>query len=109
MSEISDITLKEMVDRIVEEVHPEKIVLFGSRARGDATESSDIDLMVIESKPFDQTRSRFKEMARIWAALRNFRTPVDILLFSKDEVDHWKNSINHVIARALREGKVLYG
>jgi uncharacterized protein len=109
MPEITDITLKEMVDIIVEEFHPEKIVLFGSRARGDSTDGSDIDLMVIDSKPFDEQRSRFKEMGRMWHAIRKFCIPVDILLYSTDEVERWKNSINHVIARALREGKVLYG
>ena len=109
MGEINESTLKEMVDAIVEEVHPEEIVLFGSLARGDSAQGSDVDLMVIDPKPFDETRNRLKEMARIWHVLRRFCIPVDILLYSRDEVERWRHSINHVIARALREGKVLYG
>lgn len=109
MTELTDSTLQEMVDIIVEEVHPQKIVLFGSQARGDTNADSDVDLMIVDSKPFDETRNRFKEIARIGHALRKFCIPMDILLFGVDEVERWKNSINHVIARALREGKVLYG
>ncbi len=33
----------------------------------------------------------------------------DILIYSRDEVERWRNTRNHIIARALREGKVLYG
>jgi uncharacterized protein len=109
MGEINDKILRQMVDAIVQEIHPEKIVLFGSFARGDASATSDLDLMIIDSKPFNETRNRLTEMARIWHLLRGFGLPIDILLYSMDEVDRWKNSINHVIARALREGKVLYG
>lgn len=101
--------LRQMVDTIVQEVSPEAIILFGSRARGDATADSDVDLLVVESEPFSPQRSRRKEAARLYMALRGLAISKDILLYSRDEFDHWKNSLNHVVGRAHREGRVLHG
>lgn len=108
MIEVTNEILKEMTDVIVEAVDPEQIILFGSQAKGDAKRNSDIDLLIVESKPFDRKRSRRKEMARLWRILARFRIPKDILVYSRDEVDYWRDSLNNVVARALREGRVLY-
>ena len=97
-----------MVRAIVDEVAPEQVILFGSRARGEAGTASDIDLLVIESEPFGPGRSRRQEMNRLYRALRSFRVPTDVLVFSRQDVEYWRDSLNHVLARALREGKVLY-
>lgn len=101
--------LHQMVDVIVREVAPEAIILFGSRAGDHARPDSDIDLLVVESLPFTPQRSRRKEAARLYMALRHVAIPKDILLYSRDEYNHWKNSPNHVIGRAHREGHVLLG
>lgn len=100
--------LDRMVASVVDEVHPECIVLFGSRARDDAEFDSDIDLLVIEEEPFGPGRSRRLEMARIWKALPRRPVGADVLLFTSDEVERWRGTANHVIARAFREGRVLY-
>ena len=100
---ISQITM-----RIVETVSPERIILFGSYANGMEKPDSDIDLMVIESAPFGKGRSRRKEMARLWMALKDFAFPKDILVYSRDEWERWRGAQNHIIARASREGRVLY-
>lgn len=97
-----------MVQAIVDEVDPEQVILFGSRGRGDARVSSDVDLLVIEAEPFGPERSKHGEMNRLYRVLRGFRVPKDILVFSNEEVEYWRDSLNHVLARALREGKVLY-
>lgn len=101
--------LQQMVETIVREVSPETIILFGSRARGDARFDSDVDLLVVESEPFSPQRSRRKEAARLYMALRGLAVSKDILLYSRDEFDHWKSSPNHVVGRAHREGRVLHG
>lgn len=101
--------LHQMVETIVREVSPETIILFGSRARGDARADSDIDLLVVETEPFSPQRSRRKEAARLYMALRGLAVSKDILLYSRDEFDRWKNSLNHVVGRAHREGRVLHG
>ena len=65
-----EILLHQMVETIVREVAPEAIILFGSRARGDARPDSDVDLLVVETEPFSPQRSRRKEAARLYMALR---------------------------------------
>ncbi|MBN1506257.1 MAG: nucleotidyltransferase domain-containing protein [Sedimentisphaerales bacterium] len=108
MVTISDELIDRMAQRIVREVDPEKIVLFGSWARGEASEQSDVDLLVVEREPFGPNRSRRQEAVRIWQCLYEFRVPKDILVYSIDELDRWKGSSYHVVGRALKEGKVLY-
>lgn len=99
---------QNIVNVIKSEVDPEKIILFGSRARGDFRKDSDLDLLIIEKEPFSGGRSRLKELSKIRRALRNTELTKDILLYSIDEVEYWKDSINHIIANSLREGQVLY-
>ena len=106
--QVTDSLLNDMVQAIVAEVDPEQVILFGSRARGDAREDSDVDLLVIESAPFGNGRSRRREAVRLWGAVSGLGVAKDILVYSRDEVEYWRNSLNHVLARALREGKVLY-
>jgi uncharacterized protein len=105
---VTDEVIAEMVERIVAEVQPERIYLFGSRARGEAREDSDVDLLVVEREPFGEGRSRFAELNRMNRALSSFRVPVDVLVFSADEMSEWGESRYHVIGRCRREGKVLY-
>ena len=100
--------LERTVRAIVDEVAPEQVILFGSRARGDATAESDYDLIVVEAAPFDEGRSRISEAARLYRALAGFEVEVDVLVYCRDDVVRWRDSLNHVLARALREGRVLY-
>ncbi len=58
-----------MVRVIVDIADPEQIILFGSQARRESRQGSDIDLLIIESDPFGEKRSRRKEMAKLWRAL----------------------------------------
>lgn len=101
--------LQQMVETIVREISPEAIILFGSRARGDARPDSDVDLLVVETEPLSPQRSRRKEAARLYIALRGQAISKDILLYTRDEFERWKNSLNHVAGRAHREGRLLHG
>ena len=102
---VTDALLDRMVWAIVDEVDPEQVILFGSRGRGDARENSDIDLIVVEAEPFGPERSRRKEVVRLYHALAEFHVPTDILVYSHEDVAYWRDSLNHVLARALREGE----
>jgi len=106
--EVTEALLQQMVEVIVDEVDPEQVILFGSHARGDASADSDVDLVIVESDPFDESRDRRSEAVRLWRALAHFAVSKDILVYSRDEVEYWRDSINNVLARALREGRVLY-
>jgi uncharacterized protein len=108
MIEVTEEILAAMVKTVVREIDPERIILFGSHARGDARVDSDIDLLIVEREPFGPGRSRWKEIERVRQCLSPFRIPKDILVYSSDEVAKWQHSINHIIARSLREGKLLY-
>jgi len=54
------------------------------------------------------TRSRHKELVRLYHAIAEFPVAADVLVYSHEDVDYWRDSLNRVLARALREGKVLY-
>jgi predicted nucleotidyltransferase len=108
MIEVTDKILADMVQAIVREVDPERVYLFGSRARGDARQDSDVDLLIVVSAPFGPGHSRFEELNRIHRALSVFRVPKDILVYSSEEFAKWSRSLNHVVGRCSREGKLLY-
>jgi len=105
---VSEDLLQQMAEVIVNEVAPERIIVFGSHARGDARPDSDVDLLVIEQEPFGQHRSRRREAALLWRALAHIPIPKDIVVYSEDEAAALKGSPGHLLARAMREGRVLY-
>ena len=108
MTQVTDTLIERMVRAIVDEVDPEQVILFGSRGRGDERQDSDVDLVVVEAEPFGPERSRHKEMVKLYHAVAGFPVAADVLVYSRDDVDYWRDSLNHVLARALREGRVLY-
>jgi len=108
MVSLSQQLIEGMVQAIVAEVGPRRIYLFGSRARGSYTGDSDVDLLIVEDEKFGPDRNRWSELKRIRKALKPFRVPKDILVYSRDEFETWEDSINHIVAHAVREGKLLY-
>ena len=108
MNTVNNDVLEEITQLIVMGVHPIKVILFGSYARGNAGKGSDLDFLIVEEVPFNATRSRRKEIGNIHRLLRGIRIPIDILVYSKDEFDKWTSSKNHVVARAVKEGRILY-
>ena len=108
MKLVTEDLIRQMVGVIVAEAHPERVILFGSHARGDAAETSDVDFIVVDSAPFNEQRSRRLFCVRLYEALAKFRVPTDILAYSRHEFDYWRESLNHVLGRAVAEGRVLY-
>ena len=62
---VTDRLLRRMAQAIVDAVDPEQVILFGSRARGEARERSDVDLLEIEAAPFGPEQSNHKEILRL--------------------------------------------
>ena len=99
-----DVVVREMVRRILQAGDPQKVVLFGSRARGDARSNSDYDLLVIESS----SQPRYKRAAKYRRALTGVYPAKDILVWTPEEVAEWRNVPNAFVTTALSEGIVLY-
>jgi uncharacterized protein len=96
--------IETIVRRIVEASHPDKVVLFGSRARGDSSGRSDYDLLVI----MESTEPGFRRDAPIYLALRGVSAPVDVLVHTPQEISDWSAVPQAFVTMAMREGKVLY-
>lgn len=97
-------TLDEIVHTIVENFHPERIILFGSRARGEASPESDVDLFIeMETNLPKRERSR-----RIRRAFHVYPCPMDIVVYTPAELRHWAVAPASLAATVLREGKILY-
>jgi uncharacterized protein len=101
----ADPVLAEAVRRLVDALHPERIYLFGSRARGDATDDSDYDLMVIV--PTSDV-SRHRRAERAYGALWGIDAPIDALVWTRDEFDWQAPVVASLPATVLREGYVVY-
>jgi uncharacterized protein len=99
---------QEMVRVIVEVAKPNKVILFGFRAKGTARADSDYDFMVVKEEAFFETHSRRKESGKLGRALAKFRVANDILMYSVDEIEQRRDWRNNVVACALKEGQVLY-
>ena len=100
--------LARITEIIIRELDPRQIILFGSQARGPTHPHSDFDFLIVKDRPFGPAESRKKEMSRLWRRSAHFPISQDLLIFSPEELEEWRQSTNHVIARALREGKILY-
>ncbi|MCD4738491.1 MAG: nucleotidyltransferase domain-containing protein [Anaerolineae bacterium] len=96
--------LEEIVQRILAAGSPQKIVLFGSRARGEARPDSDYDLLLIE--PSDLPR--YKRAVRYRRVLRGVCRAKDIVVWTPEEAAEWRDVPNSFITTAIHEGVLLY-
>ena len=97
--------IDDILEKLVANYAPEKGVLFGSYARGDADEYSNIDLITIsESKrPFVE---RFKDFSELWKV--SPIKDIDVLVYTPQEFQEMYARENPFIVRAMEEGKVIY-
>jgi uncharacterized protein len=100
----TDDRIASVVDRIVEAVHPVRIILFGSAARGEARRDSDIDVLVVMP---DGTHRR-KTMADIYRALLGSRLDVDVVVATVSDLREYGATSGLVYKEALAEGIQLY-
>ena len=98
--------LKEIVDLIVPLVEPDKIVLFGSYARGDADEHSDIDLLVLKKGLTDEHGMSVKMYYSFYE--NKIETDVDVISMDYDRYLSVCDDLGYIYRNIQREGKVLY-
>jgi predicted nucleotidyltransferase len=96
--------VKAVVERIVAEVHPTRIILFGSVARHEESIESDIDLLVVMPEGIHK-RQTAQELYR---RLRGLPVPVDILVTTETDLDHQKDNPGLIYRTILQEGRELY-
>jgi len=101
---VDEKSIAELSERIVREFQPERIILFGSYARGDFDRGSDLDLLVILAN----VANRFDEMVRLQSVLRGLRMPIDIVVYSANQVEERQHLRGTMLYHALTEGRVLY-
>lgn len=96
--------LTEITLRIQKICQPERIILFGSHARGNFSAQSDLDILVI----LDDDESAQAITAQIYRALADLPVPIDVVVMRNKYVQRYGDLIGTVARPALREGKVLY-
>jgi len=96
--------IREMASRIAERFRPDKIILFGSYARGDAGPDSDADFLVV--MPVNGSRRDLS--VKIATEIYGMGLAKDVLVVTPEEVERDRNAVGTIIKPALREGRVLF-
>ena len=97
--------LAEIVQRLVNLYHPERVYLFGSAARGDAGPDSDYDFMVVVP---DSTPPEIRSSPDVFKALLDIDAPIDVLVWPREEFDKRLALRVSFPSTIVREGKLLY-
>jgi predicted nucleotidyltransferase len=97
--------INTIADQIIQKYKPEKIILFGSAARGEFRRDSDVDLLIIKKDTPLYGEDRVRELNRL--IQRNI--PLDLLVYRPEEFEKRLKMGDPFLKRVLKEGKVLYG
>jgi predicted nucleotidyltransferase len=97
-------TLEYLIRGIVDEVHPLRIIVFGSAARGEMHPDSDVDLLVVMP---DGTHRR-RTAQSLYRTMRGAGVPFDVLVATEDDLERHKDNIGLIYHTILKEGKEVY-
>ena len=103
--DVADPRIAPVIRRLVEALRPERIYLFGSRARGEAAEDSDYDLMVVVP---GSAQPRYRRAQDAYRVLWDVGIPVDVLVWTRAEFDRQAPVVASLPATVLREGYLVY-
>jgi predicted nucleotidyltransferase len=96
--------IEELGQRIGREFHADRVVLFGSYARGVPTDDSDVDLLVVAETSLPP-RKRYAAVRRL---LADYPAAFDIIVKTPEEYTRWRSVVNTVVHFAEKTGRVLY-
>lgn len=105
MRTVSDELLQQMTERLVTELHPEAVFLFGSRAWGTPRDDSDVDLLIV--LPSGTDRLAAQEL-RALRCLRGLGVGKDILIRTRDQIERYRHVPASLEAEILSRGRLLY-
>ena len=97
--------IESITEQIIKKYNPDKIILFGSAARGEFRRDSDVDLLIIKKDTPLYGEDRIRELNRL--IQRNI--PLDLLVYRPEEFEKRLEMGDPFLKRILKEGKVLYG
>lgn len=103
MAKVNQKMLDRIVRRIVKAAKPERIIIFGSAARGEMGPDSDLDILVVAA--CDHRRNTARKIRR---ELFGIGVPIDIIVAKPEDIERYRDSIGLIYRPALRDGKVLY-
>ena len=98
---VDEQTIDEAARLLLRAAPGSRVILFGSYARGEAGDDSDLDFLVVEPEVED----RLAETVRLIEALRPLMLPVDVVVISEERFAYWRDTPNTLLHRAAREGK----
>ncbi len=104
VKQVDDNLLQEVVRRIVQSVNPQKIILFGSYAYGKPHKGSDLDILVV----MDSNLPRYKRSVPIYRVLADLLIPMDILVYTPQEIEAWKDVPQAFITSIVKKGRIIY-
>jgi predicted nucleotidyltransferase len=93
-----------ILQRVVEAVHPRRVVLFGSAARGEMTPDSDVDLLVV----MPEGTHRRKTMEYLHTQFSGLPLPVEVVVATPGDLERYGQSVGLIYRSALEEGRELY-
>lgn len=95
--------IQKFLKQVLSDFNCEKIILFGSRARGDFSKGSDYDILIIVERTLS-IEEKMKLSTHLRKELAKKEIDADIILKSRAEVEYYKNKIGSVVRTALKEG-----
>jgi predicted nucleotidyltransferase len=101
---LSESELDELIRRVAESLEPERIILFGSYAKGTATIRSDVDLMVVKDTALPMAR-RADAVAPL---LRRYLVPVDVLVYTPEEIVEYSREPLSFLDTVVKTGRTAY-
>jgi len=104
MELITEKKLIEIINKISSNYNPEKIILFGSYAKGNSGEASDIDLFIIK----ESILPRYKRGLEVRRLLYGSMIPIDLLVYTPKEIELQKDKKYSFVYEVLNTGRVVY-
>lgn len=106
LTPINDALIARIRDRIVEACHPQAVYLFGSAARGELREGSDLDLLVVMDLPDSQ--KTWQKASELGTLFHGWLVPLDIVVQTPTQFERGQWLPGFVARTAMRHGKLLY-